>query len=110
MQNIILNVIMLLLLRLTKAKKERKIKIMNIVKYWIMKRKMKRDEVMVKAMLYGTIASIMNEQKDIIEFVQNMYMALKDVPMEDLRKELISNIAELAHEQAVKEREAEKSA
>lgn len=71
---------------------------------------MKRNEWKVKAMFYGTIASIMDEQKDIIGFVQRLYGALKDVPMEDLRKELISNIASLAHEQAVKEREAEKSA
>ena len=71
--------------------------------------KMKRNEWKVKAMFYGTIASIMDEQKDIIGFVQRLYLVLKDVPIEDLRKELISNIAELAHEQAVKEREAEKS-
>lgn len=71
---------------------------------------MKRNEWKVKAMLYGTIVSIMDENKDIIGFVQKLYVALKDVPMEDLRKELISNIAQLAHEQAVKEREAEKSA
>lgn len=68
---------------------------------------MKRNEWKVKAMFYGTIASVMDEQKDIIGFVQRLYIALKDVPMEDLRKELISNIAELAHEQAVKEREVE---
>ena len=72
--------------------------------------RMKRNEWKVKAMFYGTIVAIMNGQKDIIGFVQKLYGALKDVPMEDLRKELISNIAELAHEQAVKEREAEKSA
>lgn len=71
---------------------------------------MKRNEWKVKAMFYGTIASVMDEQKDIIGFVQRLYGVLKDVPMEDLRKELISNIAELAHEQAVKEREVEKSA
>lgn len=68
---------------------------------------MKRNEWKVKAMFYGTIASVMDEQKDIIGFVQRLYVALKDVPMEDLRKELISNIAELAHEQAVRERGVE---
>ena len=68
---------------------------------------MKRNEWKVKAMFYSTIVSVMDEQKDIIGFVQRLYVALKDVPMEDLRKELISNIASLAHEQAVKEREAE---
>lgn len=77
-----------------------------MIKYFMMK----RNEWKVKAMFYGTIVSVIDEQKDIIGFVQRLYVALKDVPMEDLRKELISNIAELAHEQAVKEREAEKSA
>lgn len=81
-----------------------------MIKYWIMKRKMKRDEIKVKAMFYGTITSIMNEQKDIVELVQKLYLVLKDVPMEDLRSELIKQIASLAHEQAVKERESEKSA
>ena len=80
---------------------------MKIIKYWIMKRKMKRDEVMVKAMFYGTIASIMDEQKDVIDFVQRLYLVLKDVPMEDLRSELIRNIALLAHEEGAKMRETE---
>lgn len=71
---------------------------------------MKRNEWKVKTMLYGTIASVMDENKDVIGFIQRLYGALKDVPMENLRKELISNIAQLAHEQAAKEREAEKSA
>lgn len=86
---------------------------MNIIKYLIMKRKMKRDEVMVKAMFYGTIASIMENQSEIketIELARKLIDELKSVPQEDLRKEFISKIAELAHEQAVKEREAEKSA
>lgn len=86
---------------------------MNIIKYWIMKRKMKRDEVMVKAMFYGTVASIMenqNEIKEAIELAKKLMNELKSVPQEDLRKEFISKIAELAHEQVVKEREAEKSA
>ena len=61
--------------------------------------RMKRNEWKVKAMFYGTIVTIMNEQKDIIGLVQKLYGALKDVPMEDLRKELIANIAEIIHEE-----------
>ena len=86
---------------------------MNTIKYWIMKRKMKRDEVMVKTIFYGTIASIMENQseiKDTLGLAKKLIDELKSVPQEDLRKEFISKIAELAHEQAIKEREAEKSA
>lgn len=67
--------------------------------------KMKYNEWKTKAMFYGIIISVINEQKDIIDLIQKLYIALKDVPMEDLRKELISQIANLAHEQAMMERE-----
>lgn len=86
---------------------------MNIIKYWFMKRQMKRDEITVKAVFYGTIASVMENQGEIKEYLdlaKKVLDELKSVPTEDLRKEFISKIAELAHEQAVKEREAEKSA
>lgn len=76
-----------------------------MLKYFMMK----RNELKVKAMFYNTIASIMDEQKDIIEFVQKLYLILKDVPMEELRSELIKQIALLAHEEGAKMREAEKS-
>ncbi len=66
-------------------------------KYFAMKRKMKRDELKVKTMLYGTIAYILDEQSDIIDFVQRLYLVLKDVPMEELRSELVKNIAEMIH-------------
>lgn len=84
---------------------------MNTIKYWIMKRRMKRDEVMIKAMFYGTIASIINdpEMKETIELAKKLANELKAVPQEDLRKEFISKIAEFAHAQAVKERETEKT-
>lgn len=71
--------------------------------------KMKAKEVKIKLAFYSMITGILDNQKDIIELVQKMYMVLKDVHMEDLRSELIKQIASMAHEQAVKEREAEKS-
>lgn len=82
---------------------ERKI---NMIKYF----KMKAMEIEIKYALYSIIVTFVKEQNDFIEFAKRLYDALKDVPIEELRKELISNIAELVHEQAVKEREAEKSA
>ena len=60
--------------------------------------RMKKNELKVKAMLYGTIAALIDDQKDILELLQKMYIALKDVPAEELRSELISKLAETVHE------------
>ena len=67
--------------------------------------RMKRNEWKVKAMLYGTIAQIMDNQdeiKDMINLVKRLYEELKDVPTEDLQKEFVSKLAEIIHnEQSV---------
>ena len=67
--------------------------------------RMKRSEWKVKAMLYGTIAQIIDNQdeiKDMINLVKKLYEELKDVPIEDLQKEFISKLAEIIHnEQSV---------
>lgn len=60
---------------------------------------MKRNEWKVKAMFYATIASIMDEKKDVIGLVQKLYVDLKDVPVDELRKEFIHSLAEIIHEQ-----------
>ena len=60
----------------------------------------KFNEWKVKAMLYGTIAQIMdnqNEIKDMINLVKRLYEELKDVPTEDLQKEFIGKLAEIIH-------------
>ena len=62
--------------------------------------RMKRNEWKVKAMLYGTIAQIMDNQdeiKDMINLVKRLYEELKDVPTEDLQKEFVSALAEIIH-------------
>lgn len=67
--------------------------------------KMKFNEWKVKAMFYGTIIQIMDNQdeiKDMLDLVKRLYEELKDVPTEDLQKEFISKLAELIHnEQSV---------
>lgn len=45
---------------------------------------------------------------EVINFITNLAVSCKDMTGDDLRKEVIHAIAELAHDQAVKEREAEK--
>ena len=54
----------------------------------------------VKAMFYGTIIQIMDNQdeiKDMIDLVKRLYEELKDVPTEDLQKEFVSKLAEIIH-------------
>lgn len=60
--------------------------------------RMKRAEWKVKAMVYGTIATLLDNQKEIAELLQKMYTALKDVSADDLQKEFISKLAEIIHE------------
>ena len=61
--------------------------------------KMKKSEWKIKAMLYGTIATLIDNQKDVIELLKKLYTALKDVPAEELQKEFISKLAEIIHEE-----------
>ena len=67
---------------------------------------MKRNEWKVKAMLYGTIAQIMDNQdeiKDMINLVKKLYEELKDVPVEDVQKEFIVKLAEIIHNEEKKD-------
>ena len=67
-----------------------------MISYFIMK----RNEWKVKAMLYGTIAQIMDNQdeiKDVINLVKKLYEELKDIPIENLQKEFIGKLAEIIH-------------
>ena len=67
---------------------------------------MKKNEWKVKATLYGTIAQIMDNQdeiKDMIDLVKRLYGELKDVPTEDLQKEFVSVLAEIIHNEEMKD-------
>ena len=60
----------------------------------------KKNEWKVKAMFYGTIAQIMDNQdeiKDMLDLVKRLYEELKDVPTEDLQKEFVSKLSEIIH-------------
>ena len=64
--------------------------------------RMKRNEWKVKAILYGTIAQIMDNQdeiKDMINLVKKLYEELKGIPTEDLHKEFIGKLAEIIHKE-----------
>ena len=60
----------------------------------------KKNEWKVKAMFYGTIIQIMDNQdeiKNMLDLVKRLYEELKDVPTEDLQKEFVSSLAEIIH-------------
>ena len=62
--------------------------------------KYKFNEWKVKAMFYRTIAQIMDNQdeiKDMLDLVKRLYEELKDVPTENLKKEFVSKLAEIIH-------------
>lgn len=67
--------------------------------------RMKRNEWKVKAQFYGLIGRLMDEQKEILSLLQNLYASLKNIPAEELRNQLIQQVAELAHAQSRKEQE-----
>lgn len=67
--------------------------------------KMKKNEWKVKAILYGAIATLIDNQKDVLEFLQKMYTALNDVPVEDLQKEFVSSLAEIVHNENIDKNE-----
>lgn len=59
--------------------------------------RMKKAEWKIKATLLGAIASIIDNQKDFLNLLQKMYIALKDVPVEDLQNEFMEKLAEIIH-------------
>ena len=66
----------------------------------------KKNEWKVKAMFYGTIIQIMDNQdeiKDMLDLVKRLYEELKDAPTEDLQKEFVSALAEIIHNEEKKD-------
>lgn len=59
--------------------------------------KMKKNEWKVKAFLYGAVAAVLDNQKDVLALLQKMYIALKDVPTDELQKEFVTKLAEIIH-------------
>ena len=66
---------------------------------------MKKKEILVKNKLYGMILAFVDEQENLIRVIKDLYESLKDVPVDELRKEFIGKLAEIIHNQSEKERE-----
>lgn len=75
-----------------------------MIKKWF---QMKKKEFEFKTMFYTTGIKFFNEKADVMKTIQNLYESCKDVPVTELRDKFIEELAALAHEQAVKERELE---
>lgn len=59
----------------------------------------RKSEWKIKAMIYSTIATLIDGQKEILELLQKMYIALKDVTVEELQKEFVVKLAEIIHDE-----------
>lgn len=69
--------------------------------------KMKYKEWRLKLAFYNAVESVAKEQENIIQLVKNLYVAIKDTPIDELQDKVITEICRLAHEQATKERREE---
>lgn len=59
--------------------------------------KMKRAEWKVKGAFYQLILDLMKNSKDIIKLGENLFTTLKDTPADAFEAKLVSNLAELIH-------------
>jgi hypothetical protein len=57
----------------------------------------KKAEWKIKATIYGAIATIIDNQKELLSMLQKLYIALEDVPAEELQKEFIAKLTEIIH-------------
>lgn len=69
--------------------------------------KMKYKEWKIKLALYTVIEKVIDEQKNITTLLSNLYAALKDVPLDQLKDEFLGKLAEIIHDQAEAARSAE---
>lgn len=74
-----------------------------MIKNWFI---MKKKEITLKITLYTAIEKVIAEQKDITTLLSNLFMVLKDVPLNELKDEFILKLADIIHDQAEAERNA----
>lgn len=77
---------------------------MTIIKMWF---SMKKKEIEFKLMLYTYGIKFMDEKKDFVKAIWDVYGAVKDTPMNELRDKFIEEIAGLAHQQAQTDKDKE---
>ena len=60
--------------------------------------RMKKSEWKIKAHIYGTIAALIDNQQESIDFLKKLYVSLKDVPVNEFQDMFVSKVVELAKE------------
>lgn len=61
--------------------------------------KMKKFEWEMKAALYKAFSFIIDDEKDFIQLLQDLYTSLKNTPEDELCNEFIGKLAEIIHEE-----------
>lgn len=70
-----------------------------MLRYFIMKKK----EIELKLKLYTFLLAFIHSKEEIIELISKLTVVLQDVPADEFRNQLIESLAELIHEQNLKE-------
>lgn len=66
---------------------------------------MKKKEIEFKLMFYTYGIKFMDEKQELVKSIWNIHEVIKTTPMNELRDQFIVELANLAHEQAQKEKE-----
>lgn len=61
---------------------------------------MKKKEIALKLSLYTVIEKTAGERKGMAALLSGLYTALKDVPLDQLKDELLEKLAEIIHAQS----------
>lgn len=65
--------------------------------------KMKAAEIRLKLMLYTKLETVVSEQKDIMDAIQRLYLAMKGKTVEELQTNFIHELAQIIHDENQKE-------
>lgn len=58
--------------------------------------KMKKAEWKVKAQIYGAVATFFDNQKEVVDLINNIYVSLKDVSVDEMKDAIAGKVAEIA--------------
>ena len=65
--------------------------------------KMKAAEIRLKLMLYIKLETMISEQKDIMDAIQRLYLAMKGKTVEELQTSFVHELAQIIHDENQKE-------
>ena len=58
---------------------------------------MKKKEIALKLALYSTIEKVMTEKEGITNTITNLYLSIKDTPVNELQDKFIMELAQIVH-------------